>query len=99
MKRLISIKTTRNVLVPGWIVAFGCVSLVAPPFGVAVSVALFLVGVLVIPAIAVRPRAGGWRASDARSALLAVLPLRAKSSGIPQLPARVASPVARRGDS
>ena len=62
VKRLISIETTGNVLVPAWIAVFGCVSVAAPPFSVGVSLALLLVGVLVIPAVAVIARAGRWRA-------------------------------------
>jgi hypothetical protein len=58
MNRLPSARTTRNVLIPGWIAAFGYGFLVAPPQSVGLSMAMFLVGVLVIPAIAFIPRAG-----------------------------------------
>jgi hypothetical protein len=56
-----SLQFTRNVLVPGWIMTFGLLFLGAPRQGVAASLALFLVGLIVIPAlvlvpIAVRPR-------------------------------------------
>ena len=51
------------VLIPGWIMTFGVVALCAAPMGVAASLALFVVGVFVVPALAlmlpaVRLRAG-----------------------------------------
>jgi hypothetical protein len=46
-----SVKVTRNVLVPGWIMGVGLVAINAPPQGVAASLSLFLVGVFVIPAL------------------------------------------------
>jgi hypothetical protein len=57
-----SLRFTRNVLVPGWIMIFGLILLGAPRFSVAASLALVVVGIVVIPAlvlvpIAVRPRA------------------------------------------
>jgi glucose uptake protein GlcU len=58
LNRLPSARITRNVLIPGWIAAFGCVFLVAPAQGVGLSTALFLAGVLVVPAIGFIPRAG-----------------------------------------
>ena len=42
---------TRDVLVPGWIVSFGFASLTAPPASVVASLALFIVGVVVIPGL------------------------------------------------
>jgi hypothetical protein len=46
-----TVKATRNVLVPGWIMGVGLVAINAPPQGVAASLSLFLVGVFVIPAL------------------------------------------------
>jgi hypothetical protein len=56
MKRLFSIKTKRNVLVPGWIATFGFAALSAPPLGVAASMSLFVLGVVVVPALLLIPR-------------------------------------------
>jgi len=46
-----STRYARNVLLPGWILALGCVFLLSPPLGVAASLALFLVGVVLVPAL------------------------------------------------
>ena len=43
-------KLTRNVLVPGWIMIFGCVLLSAQPLGLPVSLVLCALGLIVIPA-------------------------------------------------
>jgi hypothetical protein len=59
MQRLLSVRTTRNVLVPGWIATFGFVALAAPPLGVAASLSLFVVGVVVVPALLMIPRRPG----------------------------------------
>jgi hypothetical protein len=48
---------TRNVLVPGWIMIFGCVLLLAQPLGVPVTLLLCVVGLLVIPARVLIPAA------------------------------------------
>jgi hypothetical protein len=48
---------TRNVLVPGWILIFGCVLLSAQPLGVPASLLLCVVGLLVIPARMLIPAA------------------------------------------
>jgi len=65
VNRLPSPRMTRNVLIPGWIVGCGGVILVAPPLGVGASMVLFLVAVLVIPAIAFVPRSGDGYAPPA----------------------------------
>jgi hypothetical protein len=65
VNRLPSPKMTRNVLIPGWIAGCGGVILVAPPLGVGVSMVLFLVAVIVIPAIAFIPRSGDGYAPHA----------------------------------
>jgi hypothetical protein len=41
---------TRNVLVPGWILLFGCALLSAQPLGMPVSLLWCAVGLFVIPA-------------------------------------------------
>jgi hypothetical protein len=48
---------TRNVLVPGWIMIFGCVLLIAQPLSVSASLLLCVVGLLVVPARALIPAA------------------------------------------
>jgi len=50
---------TRNVVVPGWILAFGCAAWWAPPMSVAASLSLFMLGVVVIPAVILIPGAAG----------------------------------------
>lgn len=45
------VSLVRNLLVPIWIVSFGLVILSAPPLGVAESLSLFLVGVVLFPAL------------------------------------------------
>jgi hypothetical protein len=62
LKTLMAVAVRSNVLVPGWITICGVVSLSAPPLGVAASLSLFTVGVLVIPALALIPRAVRARA-------------------------------------
>ena len=51
------VRLTRNVLVPGWIVIFGCALLAAQPLGVGASLLLCVVGLLVIPARVLIPAA------------------------------------------
>jgi hypothetical protein len=46
-----SVRFMHNVLVPGWIGMVGVGSLSLPPLGVGASLALFMVGVVVIPAL------------------------------------------------
>jgi len=46
-----SVRFTHNILVPGWIGMIGLVSLNFPPLGVAASLSLFVLGVVVIPAL------------------------------------------------
>jgi hypothetical protein len=48
----------RDVLVPGWILTFGLVSLAAPPQGAAMSIGLFLIGAVVVPALILIPVGG-----------------------------------------
>jgi hypothetical protein len=66
MKRLMSVRTARNLLVPGWIVTFGFAALTAPPLGVAPSLSLFVVGVIVVPALAMTRRPVGRRRAAVR---------------------------------
>lgn len=63
MAALPSVRFTLNVLVPGWITVFGLVCLTAPAAGVVASVSLFVVGIVVIPALAVISGAVRARAS------------------------------------
>ena len=42
---------TRHMLVPGWIMIFGFVSLSNPPGGVWASLSMCVVGLVVIPAL------------------------------------------------
>ena len=51
LRRFITVKITRGVLVPGWIAGFGLLVLTTPPLGAAASVGLFVVGVCVLPAV------------------------------------------------
>ena len=62
LRKLIPIKVAHDVLIPGWIAAFGVVVLSAPPLGAAASVGLFVVGVCVLPAAVLFGGAAGWRA-------------------------------------
>jgi hypothetical protein len=48
---------TRNVLVPVWIMIFGCVLLIAQPLGVSATLLLCVVGLLVVPARVLIPAA------------------------------------------
>jgi hypothetical protein len=41
----------RDLLLPVWIMSFGLVILSAPPLGVGASLSLFLLGVVVLPAL------------------------------------------------
>ncbi len=50
---MMSIRLTNNVLVPGWIMCFGCVALSVPRLDVLTSLSLLAAGVLVVPAIMV----------------------------------------------
>ena len=45
------VRVTREVLLPGWIMGFGLTILGAPPLGVAASLSLLVVGVVVLPAL------------------------------------------------
>jgi hypothetical protein len=58
------VSRTYNALVPAWIMIVGLVLLSAPPLGVASSLALFMVGVFVIPAVVVIPSAVRARTLD-----------------------------------
>ena len=62
MTRITLLKITRNVLAPGWVLVFGVILLAAPPLGVTTSLALLLIGVIVVPALMVIPAAGRRRA-------------------------------------
>jgi hypothetical protein len=75
MNRLFSVKTTRNVLVPGWIVTFGFVALSAPPLGVAASVSLFVVGVVVVPALLAIPGPAGQRSGVVKGIPVQIFPV------------------------
>ena len=47
-----SVKYARKVLLPGWkSCLLGCVLLLSPPLGVVASLALFIVGVFLVPAL------------------------------------------------
>ena len=52
------VRFTRNVLVPGWILIFGCVFLTARPLGLVTGLTLLLMGVVVVPALMVVPGRG-----------------------------------------
>lgn len=65
LRKLIPIKLTHNVLVPGWIAAFGLVVVCTPPLGAAASFGLFVVGVCVLPAAVLFGGATGWRTQRA----------------------------------
>jgi len=65
LRRLVPVKITHDVLVPGWIAAFGLVALSAPPLGAAASVGLFVVGICVLPAAVLIGGASGWRTQRA----------------------------------
>lgn len=56
-------RITRHILVPGWIMIFGLVSLSNPPGGVWTSLALCVVGLVLIPAVLLIGSAGGPRQS------------------------------------
>ena len=45
------VRFTQNVLIPAWILAFGLGLLIAPPFDVAGSLSLLVVGILIVPAL------------------------------------------------
>jgi hypothetical protein len=49
------VRFTQNVLIPAWILAFGLGLLIAPPFDVAGSLSLLVVGILVVPALVLIP--------------------------------------------
>ena len=65
LRKLVPVKITHDVLVPGWIAAFGLVALSAPPLGAAASVGLFVVGICVLPAAVLIGGASGWRTQRA----------------------------------
>jgi hypothetical protein len=54
---------TRNILVPGWIMIFGLVSLSDPPGGVWASLSMCVVGLVVIPALLLIGSGSGRRRS------------------------------------
>jgi hypothetical protein len=63
------VRFTHNVLMPCWILGFGLALLVAPPFDVAGSLSLLVVGIFVVPALVLIPcgdRATGPVPSSAR---------------------------------
>lgn len=66
MNRLFSVRTTHNLLLPGWIATFGFVALCAPPLGVAASLSLFIAGVVVVPALVMIPGATDRRPAVAK---------------------------------
>jgi len=45
------VSVIRDLLLPVWIMSFGLVILSAPPLGVAASLSLFLLGIVVLPAL------------------------------------------------
>ncbi len=49
------IRFTQNVLIPAWILGFGLGLLIAPPFDVAASLSLLVVGIFVVPALMLIP--------------------------------------------
>lgn len=51
VKTLIPVGLIRNVVAPAWILMFGLAFLSDPAMGVAASVSLFVVGVLVVPVL------------------------------------------------
>ncbi len=55
MHTLFSVRTTHNLLVPGWIATFGFAVLTAPPLGVTASLLVFVVGVVVVPVLLLIP--------------------------------------------
>ena len=55
MTMRLSVRTTHNLLVPAWIATFGFAVLIAPPLGVAASVSVFVVGVVVVPVLLMFP--------------------------------------------
>jgi hypothetical protein len=57
------VRIARHILVPGWIMIFGLVSLSDPPGGVWASLWMCVVGLVVIPAILLIGRGRGPRQS------------------------------------
>ena len=49
------IRFTQNVLMPAWILGVGLGLLIAPPFGVAGSLSLLVVGIFIVPALVLIP--------------------------------------------
>jgi hypothetical protein len=49
------IRFTQNVLMPAWILGVGLGLLIAPPFGVAGSLSLLVVGIFIVPALVLVP--------------------------------------------
>ncbi len=49
------VRFMQNVLMPGWILGFGLGLLIAPPFDVAGSLSLLVVGIFVVPALVLIP--------------------------------------------
>jgi hypothetical protein len=59
----IPVRITRHILVPGWIMVFGLVSLSNPPGGVWASLSMCVVGLVVVPALLLIGSASGPRQS------------------------------------
>lgn len=59
---LMSVRFTLNVLVPGWIMLIGLAFLNAPPLGTLMSLSVFMVLIVVIPALVLIPRGVSARA-------------------------------------
>jgi hypothetical protein len=49
------IRFTQNVLMPAWILGVGLGLLIAPPFDVAGSLSLLVVGIFIVPALVLIP--------------------------------------------
>ena len=58
MKTLTLATFTPQVLVPGWILLFGLIAAWAPPLGVAASLSVLVVGIVVVPAVLLIGSAG-----------------------------------------
>jgi len=56
---LMFIRFTQNFLMPAWIVGFGLGLLIAPPFDVAGTLSLLVVGIFVVPALVLIPCPAG----------------------------------------
>jgi uncharacterized membrane protein len=65
MKTLNSFKFASNVLVPGWIASFGLIAVLAPTTSVSVSLAMLVLGLVVVPASLLIASAGESKLSPA----------------------------------